>query len=217
MNRSCLCSILVTTALICSAYFIGNAYIDEELKEKLLRWEITDKMHNVTNKIQNTTDEMHNVTDKIQKVADKMQNATSPTCENLNKPLGSEALPQGIIVKTSNLETQHLWDYRQDKKGNPNRAMSLLAMAVGIKQKELVNKVIQKFPSRDFVVMLFHYDGVVEDWKQYPWNEHAIHVSVMNQTKWWFAKRFLHPDIVAEYEYIFLWDEDLGVAHFNPQ
>ncbi|KAJ4865938.1 hypothetical protein Rs2_52543 [Raphanus sativus] len=176
MNRSCLCSILVTTALICSAYFIGNAYIDEELKEKLLRWEITDKMHNVTNKIQNTTDEMHNVTDKIQKVADKMQNATSPTCENLNKPLGSEALPQGIIVKTSNLETQHLWDYRQDKKGNPNRAMSLLAMAVGIKQKELVNKVIQKFPSRDFVVMLFHYDGVVEDWKQYPWNEHAIHV-----------------------------------------
>jgi hypothetical protein len=27
----------------------------------------------------------------------------------------------------------------------------------------------------------------------------------------------LHPDIVAEYEYIFLWDEDLGVGHFNPQ
>ena len=41
-----------------------------------------------------------------------------------------------------------------------------------------------QFPTRDFVVMLFHYDGVVDDWKQYPWNEHAIHVSVMNQTKW---------------------------------
>ncbi|KAF3599740.1 hypothetical protein F2Q69_00033442, partial [Brassica cretica] len=102
--------------------------------------------------------------------------------------------------------------------GSPNhRGMSLLAMAVGIKQKELVNKLIQKFPPRDFVVMLFHYDGVVDDWKQYPWNEHAIHVSVMNQTKWWFAKRFLHPDIVTEYEYIFLWDEDLGVSHFNPK
>ncbi|KAG2244592.1 hypothetical protein Bca52824_093559 [Brassica carinata] len=98
-----------------------------------------------------------------------------------------------------------------------HRGMSLLAMAVGIKQKELVNKLIQKFPPRDFVVMLFHYDGVVDDWKQYPWNEHAIHVSVMNQTKWWFAKRFLHPDIVTEYEYIFLWDEDLGVSHFNPK
>jgi hypothetical protein len=27
----------------------------------------------------------------------------------------------------------------------------------------------------------------------------------------WYAKRFLHPSIVAAYEYIFLWDEDLGV------
>lgn len=33
----------------------------------------------------------------------------------------------------------------------------------------------------------------------------------------WFAKRFLHPDIVAKYSYIFLWDEDLGVEDFNPQ
>ncbi|KAL1222913.1 hypothetical protein V5N11_013384 [Cardamine amara subsp. amara] len=203
MNRSCLCSILITTALICGAYFIGNAYLAKQFKEKLLKWEITDKMHN-------TTDQMHNITDK-------MQNATSHTCENLNKPMGTEALPQGIIAKTSNLETQHLWNYDNTKKRSSNRAMSLLAMAVGIKQKELVNKVIQKFPPRDFAVMLFHYDGVVDDWKQYPWNEHAIHVSVMNQTKWWFAKRFLHPDIVAEYEYIFLWDEDLGVGHFNPQ
>lgn len=33
----------------------------------------------------------------------------------------------------------------------------------------------------------------------------------------WFAKRFLHPDIVAEYDYVFLWDEDIGVDHFNPK
>lgn len=31
----------------------------------------------------------------------------------------------------------------------------------------------------------------------------------------WFAKRFLHPDIVSEYAYIFLWDEDLGVENFD--
>ncbi|KAH9606384.1 hypothetical protein KSS87_017288, partial [Heliosperma pusillum] len=31
----------------------------------------------------------------------------------------------------------------------------------------------------------------------------------------WYAKRFLHPDIVAAYDYIFIWDEDLGVEHFN--
>lgn len=33
----------------------------------------------------------------------------------------------------------------------------------------------------------------------------------------WFAKRFLHPDIVSEYAYIFFWDEDLGVDHFNAK
>lgn len=33
----------------------------------------------------------------------------------------------------------------------------------------------------------------------------------------WYAKRFLHPDIVASYDYIFIWDEDLGVEHFNAE
>uniref|UniRef100_A0A1J3FLS6 Uncharacterized protein n=2 Tax=Noccaea caerulescens TaxID=107243 RepID=A0A1J3FLS6_NOCCA len=117
MNRSCLCSILITAALICGAYFIANAYLAKEFKEKLLRWEITDKMHNMTEK-------MHN------NITEKMQNKTSDTCENLNKPLGTEALPQGIIAKTSNLETQHLWNYSDSKKGKQNRLMSLLAMAV---------------------------------------------------------------------------------------
>ncbi|KAM5555128.1 hypothetical protein ABKV19_023163 [Rosa sericea] len=42
-----------------------------------------------------------------------------------------------------------------------------------------------------------------------------VHVSAMNQTKWWYAKRFLHPDIVSEYAFIFLWDEDLGIEKFN--
>ena len=32
----------------------------------------------------------------------------------------------------------------------------------------------------------------------------------------WFAKRFLHPDIVDAYEYIFLWDQDVDVTNFDP-
>ncbi|KAL0377379.1 UNVERIFIED_CONTAM: hypothetical protein Sradi_3043400 [Sesamum radiatum] len=47
--------------------------------------------------------------------------------------------------------------------------------------------------------------------------QNAIHVSVRKQTKWWYAKRFLHPDIVAPYDYIFIWDEDLGVENFDPE
>ncbi|MCO5559547.1 hypothetical protein L7F22_013148 [Adiantum nelumboides] len=33
----------------------------------------------------------------------------------------------------------------------------------------------------------------------------------------WFAKRFLHPDVVEPFEYIFIWDEDLDVEHFNAE
>nr|XP_023918529.1 uncharacterized protein LOC112030075 [Quercus suber] len=106
-----------------------------------------------------------------------------------------------------------LWGPLDKKKSKSS--MNLLAIAAGIKQKESVNKIVKKFLSSDFVVMLFHYDGIVDDWRDLDWSDHAIHVSAINQTKWWFAKRFLHPDIVSEYAYIFLWDEDLGIENFN--
>ncbi|GAV76529.1 LOW QUALITY PROTEIN: DUF707 domain-containing protein, partial [Cephalotus follicularis] len=96
-------------------------------------------------------------------------------------------------------------------------SMNLLAMAVGVRQKQTVNKIVKKFPSNKFVLMLFHYDGAVNDWNDLEWSKDAIHVSAISQTKWWFAKRFLHPDIVAEYDYIFLWDEDLGVDKFHAE
>ncbi|GFY94676.1 lysine ketoglutarate reductase trans-splicing-like protein, putative [Actinidia rufa] len=85
-----------------------------------------------------------------------------------------------------------------------------------MEQKEVVTQIIEKFLANGFVVMLFHYDGAVDEWHDLGWSNRVIHVSAMNQTKWWFAKRFLHPDIVAEYDYIFLWDEDLGVEDFDP-
>ncbi|XVE78208.1 hypothetical protein DITRI_Ditri13aG0126100 [Diplodiscus trichospermus] len=107
---------------------------------------------------------------------------------------GSEALPRGIISETSGLEMWPLWGPQNKKK--PKFSMNLLAIAVGIKQKESVNKIVKKFPESD---MLFHYDGVVDQWKDLEWNDCARHVSAVNRTKWWFARRFLHPDIVSEY------------------
>ena len=50
--------------------------------------------------------------------------------------------------------------------------------------------------------MLFHYDGAVDGWGDLPWSRRAVHVAAADQTKWWFAKRFLHPDLVAEYDYV---------------
>lgn len=44
-----------------------------------------------------------------------------------------------------------------------------------------------------------------------------IYLHSLNHVPRWYAKRFLHPNIVAAYDYIFMWDEDLGVEHFDAE
>ncbi|GAB2278191.1 hypothetical protein Dimus_012884 [Dionaea muscipula] len=72
-------------------------------------------------------------------------------------------------------------DYKE-KRLKPST--SLLGIAVGIKQKETVKKIVDKFLSCAFVVMLFHYDGIVDEWKDIEWHDNVIHLSAKNQTKW---------------------------------
>ncbi|PIN16386.1 hypothetical protein CDL12_10959 [Handroanthus impetiginosus] len=124
-------------------------------------------------------------------------------------PRGAERLPPKIVEAKSDFYLCGCVENEIVKKPN-----NLLALAVGIRQKEFVNQIVSKF-SEDFTIMLFHYDGKVNEWDQFEWSQRAIHISALRQTKWWYAKRFLHPDIVAAYEYIFIWDEDLGVENFN--
>ncbi|KAM7474528.1 hypothetical protein LguiB_021771 [Lonicera macranthoides] len=187
-SRLCLCSVFVTASLICGVLFIGSAFLGKDFRMSQ-RSEID--------------------------VNGTRQGTQRNKCRNQCRPLGSEALPEGIVVKTSNLEMRPLWG-PVAKNNNTKKSVNLLAIAAGIKQKEIVNEVVKKFLANEFVVMLFHYDGVVDEWSKLGWNGSVIHVSAMNQTKWWFAKRFLHPDIVAEYDYVFLWDEDLRVDNFHP-
>ncbi|XP_039004322.1 uncharacterized protein LOC120131386 [Hibiscus syriacus] len=128
----------------------------------------------------------------------------------------SRDLPRGIMQSHSDLELKP-----QSSKNSPSKVNvttnNLLAMPVGIKQKENVDSVVRKFFAANFTIILFHYDGKVDGWWDFDWCGKAIHIVAHNQTKWWFAKRFLHPDIVSIYDYIFLWDEDFGVEHFDPR
>jgi hypothetical protein len=126
-------------------------------------------------------------------------------------------LPRGLVRETTNLEME------ASLAGDPERRheaapkpKSLLAVPVGIKNKAVVDKLVSKVPAADFTVMLFHYDGAVEQWGGMEWSDRAVHVAARGQTKWWFAKRFLHPDVVAEYDYVFVWDEDIEVDAFDP-
>ncbi|XP_057748723.1 uncharacterized protein LOC130967746 isoform X2 [Arachis stenosperma] len=137
--------------------------------------------------------------------------------ENADNFAKLKGLPQGIVHATSNFELRPLWlpsGLRSKVSDYSNR--NLLAMPVGITQKNNVNDMVQKFLTGNFTIILFHYDGKVDEWSGFDWSRTVIHIAAQNQTKWWFAKRFLHPDIVSTYDYIFLWDEDLGVEHFSP-
>ncbi|KAJ7961714.1 Lysine ketoglutarate reductase trans-splicing-like protein, putative (DUF707) [Quillaja saponaria] len=184
-QRLFLCSFISTLLFLSAAFFIGSAFVIKDYKERFLEWEFVGAMLKTRSKM----------------------------CETTHRPHGTEALPKGIVSTTSDLEMRSLWGPRNKK--NSRSTTNLLAMAVGIKQKESVDKIVKKFLSSNFVVMLFHYDGIVNEWRDLKWSDNAIHVSAVNQTKWWFAKHFLHPDIIFEYAYIFLWDEDLGVEYFD--
>ncbi|XP_077228109.1 uncharacterized protein LOC143861099 [Tasmannia lanceolata] len=129
-------------------------------------------------------------------------------------PRGAERLPPGIIVSESDFYLRRLW-------GNPSEDPAiqqkyLVTFTVSYNQKINIDAAVKKF-SENFTILLFHYDGKTSEWDEFEWSKRAIHVSARKQTKWWYAKRFLHPDIVAQYEYIFIWDEDLGVEHFDAE
>ncbi|GAB2280525.1 hypothetical protein Dimus_015151 [Dionaea muscipula] len=131
-----------------------------------------------------------------------------------SNPRGAEMLPPAIVASESDFYLRRLW-------GNPSEDLTikpnyLIAFTVGVAQKKNIDVAVKKF-SENFTVVLFHYDGQTSEWDEFEWSRRAIHVSARKQSKWWFAKRFLHPDIVAAYEYIFIWDEDLGVEHFNAE
>ncbi|TVT99914.1 hypothetical protein EJB05_54686, partial [Eragrostis curvula] len=136
------------------------------------------------------------------------------------RPRPSLPMPRGVVQHNTNLEMEaslagNPERRKQQEESKPTKK-SLLAVAVGIKNKDTVNRLVSKFSADHFVIMLFHYDNTLEQWDDLEWSKRAVHVAAKGQTKWWFAKRFLHPDVVAEYEYIFVWDEDIEVETFDP-
>ncbi|XP_057421038.1 uncharacterized protein LOC130715058 isoform X2 [Lotus japonicus] len=129
-------------------------------------------------------------------------------------PRGAERLAPGIVQAQSDFYLRRLWGIPSEDL--PFKPKYLVTFTVGIEQKKNIDAAVKKF-SKDFTILLFHYDGRTTEWDEFEWSKQAIHISIYKQTKWWYAKRFLHPDIVASYEYIFMWDEDLGVEHFNAE
>nr|CAD1821096.1 unnamed protein product [Ananas comosus var. bracteatus] len=137
----------------------------------------------ITMKIQNKHLEM-----------DLTRNPSLPTEREWRGEL--QGLPRGIIEPTTDMELKSMLKNSRLKDAS-DKSNSLLAMAVGISQKKNVDNIVRKFLIEDFSIMLFHYDGSVDGWHDLNWSNKAVHILAYNQTKWWFAKRFLHPDVPA--------------------
>lgn len=106
---------------------------------------------------------------------------------------------------------------------------NLLTLTAGVQHAFLVEKLIPQFPMESFDIIIFHWDmkPVAEDiakWAQaaLPKTPNATQVGWWNQsnvkhifekgTKLDFARKFLTPEHVCEYEYILLWDADVRLA-----
>ncbi|KAI9219790.1 hypothetical protein BC828DRAFT_150230 [Blastocladiella britannica] len=95
------------------------------------------------------------------------------------------------------------------------RKRGLLAMPVSFKAQRQVAPVLAKFRDEGFDVMFFHFDD--SNWSDVPGYKESVSIRVAGQTKLWYAKRFLTPMVVENYDYIFLWDDDVGMdADWSP-
>ena len=136
----------------------------------------------------------------------------APLCASARDDDRSYALPASVLARTSDVRLRRLWGSPSDDP-SPASPTDLLAITVGSKMMPHVDAVVRAFAPEKTQVVLFHYDGVVDAWNErFEWSRRAAHVSALKQSKWWFAKRFLHPDIVHPYERVWVWDEDIDVG-----
>lgn len=91
---------------------------------------------------------------------------------------------------------------------------SLIAIPVGEKAKESIDKWVQKFGTKDFKFVFFVYDN--SSWSQFEWHKEVIFIHYPKQIKWWYIKRFITPQVVDAYKLVIFADDDVDVEHMDP-
>jgi hypothetical protein len=86
----------------------------------------------------------------------------------------------------------------------------LYVSPVGAPAGELLPEALTVFQSAGADCLLLQYDEA-----ELPVPE-GVRVIRDRGYKWQLALRHLHPETIAEYDYIFFWDDDIGTAGFDP-
>ncbi|PHU02737.1 hypothetical protein BC332_27988 [Capsicum chinense] len=125
-----------------------------------------------------------------------------------SNPRGAERLPPCLAASESDLYPRRLCGLtREDLIIKPRY---LIFFAVGYEQKNNIDVALKK-------VRLNHYLALSPSRRSFrPWTclsgANFIHCGER-----WYAKCFLHPNIVAPYDYVFIWDENLGLENFDVE
>ncbi|KNE64729.1 hypothetical protein AMAG_10079 [Allomyces macrogynus ATCC 38327] len=89
----------------------------------------------------------------------------------------------------------------------PPRKMGLVAVPVGESAKARIDTLVRQFGLDRFAFMLFIWDH--SDWSEFSWFAQVTAIRVARQAKFWYAKRFIPPEVALHYDYIWLLDDDM--------
>lgn len=102
----------------------------------------------------------------------------------------------------------NIWLIREHLQDLTVRPKYLVTFTVGYEQRQNINKAVKKVGpyycaygvliyvfglalsnkslqlSKNFAILLFHYDGRASEWDEFEWSKKAIHLSAQKQTKW---------------------------------
>eukprot|EP01112_Ceratiomyxa_fruticulosa_P013652 TRINITY_DN384_c1_g2_i1.p1 TRINITY_DN384_c1_g2~~TRINITY_DN384_c1_g2_i1.p1 ORF type:complete len:430 (-),score=58.77 TRINITY_DN384_c1_g2_i1:47-1336(-) len=91
---------------------------------------------------------------------------------------------------------------------------SLLVCTTGESGKKLLNKLVEKFGLEHFSYVIFLYDK--SNWQEFSWYDKVIWIRASRQVKFWYIQRFITPELVRQYEFLWIIDDDVGVEQIDP-
>ncbi len=132
--------------------------------------------------------------------------------EKCKRRIKSILKPLFLFFYIPKLKTETFF-YNQSQKNKPIRrkGKNLYFVAAGEKYKHLVEKVVERFGHDDFDYLIIVHDGS-------QWNESVFEkCQIIHDTGFYhyFVKKYVTPELVEKYDYLFLWDDDLDIMDFS--
>ncbi|KAJ3357206.1 hypothetical protein GGF32_001134 [Allomyces javanicus] len=87
--------------------------------------------------------------------------------------------------------------------------LGLVVVPAGEHAKRRVDRLVAQFGLDQFTFLLCVWDN--STWDEFAWAKNVTVVRARGQTKMWFVKRFVPPEVVQHYDYVWLLDDDMAI------